>query len=278
MRSSDSSLGNRLIVAGFGIPVVLGSLYAGRIALPILSSIIQIVALRELYYLAERKGLSPTRWLSFAAILLLNADIHFLQGKNVAWILSSYFLLALLRELFHEKPNAIANVSVTVFGGLYLSLFSFFILIRELPVRFGYRYSVGGWLLLLIFITIWLCDTAAYFVGSSLGKRKLFPRVSPKKTWEGAIAGFITAVAFSVLIQQIVLPELKAIDAVVMGAIIGIFGQVSDLAESLLKRDAGVKDSSNLLSGHGGMLDRFDSQLLVGPIVYGYLILFCFHQ
>lgn len=277
MHSNYPMLGKRSVVAVFGIPVVLGSLLVGKIVLPILSSVIQIVALWELYSLAKKKGIFPMRWFSFALILLLNADIHFLQGKDIAWIFSSYFILVLVGELFHNKPNAIANVSATLFGVLYLSLFSFFILIRELPSQFGFPYSVGGWLLILIFITIWLCDTAAYFVGSIFGKCRLFPRISPKKTWEGAVAGFITAIAFSVLIQIIVLSEIRTIDAVVIGAIIGIFGQISDLIESLLKRDAGVKDSSNLLPGHGGMLDRFDSQLLVGPIAYGYLILFCLH-
>jgi phosphatidate cytidylyltransferase len=277
MNSKYSSLGKRLTVAGFGIPVVLGSLYFGRIAMPVLSSIIQIAALWEFYGLAERKKFFPLRWASFAAVLLLNADIYFLQGRDAVWILTSFLLLSLLIELFHGKPDATANVSVTVFGTLYMSLFSFFILIRELPSRFGHPYSAGGWILLLIFTTIWVCDTAAYFIGSSLGRHKLFPRVSPNKTWEGTIAGFVSAVGFGVMVQQLVIPEIRAIDAVMLGMIIGIFGQTGDLIESLFKRDAGVKDSSNLLPGHGGMLDRFDSQLLIAPIAYGYLILFTIH-
>lgn len=273
MNSNYSTLGKRVLVSVFGIPVVLGSMYYGRIALPILSSIIEIVALWELYKLAEKKGFFPVSWPSFSMILALNADLYFRQAQDVAWILGGFFLVSLLLELFHNKPNATANVSLTVFGALYVSLFSFFILIRELPRSHGFRYSAGGWMVLLVFITMWVCDTAAYFVGSSFGKNKLFSRVSPKKTWEGAVAGFVTAVILSLVIRKFALPELGTVDAVFIGTIVGIFGPTSDLVESLFKRDAGVKDSSNLLPGHGGMLDRFDSPLLVGPIVYAYLVL-----
>jgi len=277
MNSNYSTLGKRVVVSVFGIPVVLGSMVYGRIALPILSSIIEIVALWELYKLAEKKGFFPIFWPSFPMILLLNADLYFRQAKDVPWILGGFFLVSLLLELFHNKPNTTANVSVTVFGAFYVSLFSFFILIREQPQLHGFRYSVGGWMVLWVFITMWVCDTAAYFVGSSFGKNKLFLRVSPKKTWEGAVAGFVTAVFLSLVIRKFALPELQTVDAVFIGTIVGIFGQTSDLVESLFKRDAGVKDSSSILPGHGGMLDRFDSPLLVGPIVYAYLVLSHLH-
>jgi phosphatidate cytidylyltransferase len=273
MNSNYSTLGKRVLVSVFGIPVVLGSMYYGRIALPLLASVIEIMALWELYKIAEKKGFFPVSWPAFAMILALNADLYFRQARDCFWILCGFFLISLLLELFHNKPNTTANISVTVFGAFYVSLFSFFILIREMPRFSGSRYSVGGWMVLLVFITMWVCDTAAYFVGSSFGRTKLFPRVSPKKTWEGAVAGFITAVILSLIIRKFALPEIGTADAIFIGTIVGIIGQTSDLVESLFKRDAGVKDSSSLLPGHGGMLDRFDSPLLVGPIVYAYLVL-----
>jgi phosphatidate cytidylyltransferase len=120
-------------------------------------------------------------------------------------------------------------------------------------------------------MSIWICDTAAYFGGLSMGKHRLFLRVSPKKSWEGAVWGFAGAVATMVLFQYTLLPYLAFHQAIIMGVIIGIFGQVGDLIESLLKRDADVKDSSGLLPGHGGVLDRFDSLIYVSPILYLYI-------
>jgi phosphatidate cytidylyltransferase len=277
MSSNYSTLGRRVLVSIFGIPVVLGSMAIGRLALPILSTVIELFAIWELVKLAERKDFLPVPWPALVMVPVLNADLYFRNGLGVPWIVLGFILISLLWELFRNKPHAIANVSVSVFSALYMSLFSSFILIRELPARHGFPYAAGAWLLLMVFISMWVCDTAAYFVGSSFGKHKLFPRVSPKKTWEGAIAGFAFAIGTAVLVRKLALPEIPMIHAAVIGTLVGVFGQTSDLVESLLKRDAGVKDSSNLLPGHGGMLDRFDSPLLVGPIVYGYLLIMIFH-
>ena len=135
----------------------------------------------------------------------------------------------------------------------------------------GGEYTHAGAWVIMIFVTIWMCDTAAYFCGLYFGKHKLLERVSPKKTWEGAVAGFAAAVGAFVLGQWWVLPYLTPGEAAVCGIIVGVFGQAGDLFESLLKRDAGVKDSSALIPGHGGVLDRFDSLMFVSPLLYLYL-------
>ena len=135
-------------------------------------------------------------------------------------------------------------------------------------------YTEAGYLIISIFASIWVCDSAAYFIGSALGKHKLFPRVSPKKSWEGAIAGFIFAVVTLIAARELLLDILSLTDAVIIGILIGIFGQLGDLVESLLKRDAGVKDSSSIIPGHGGIFDRFDSILFTVPIVYLYFYFF----
>ena len=119
--------------------------------------------------------------------------------------------------------------------------------------------------------SIWICDSAACFLGTAFGKHKLFPRVSPNKSWEGAVAGFIFAIVAMIAAKAVVLDELNLTDAVVIGFIIGTIGQIGDLVESLIKRDAGVKDSSQLIPGHGGIFDRFDSLLFTSPAVYIYL-------
>ena len=108
-------------------------------------------------------------------------------------------------------------------------------------------------------------------LGSKFGKHKLFPRVSPNKTVEGTAFGFFFALLTAYISQLTFLPEISLVDALVIGVICGSFGQASDLIESLFKRDAGVKDASNLIPGHGGVLDRFDSEILVAPVVYFYL-------
>jgi phosphatidate cytidylyltransferase len=272
MNSAYSTLPKRVAVAVFGIPVVLGSLYFGRFVLPILLSVVQVVSLWEWYGLAKRKGLSPSVWTGVLCPPILNAAWYFGGGAAAAWVAGGFLFLSLLVELFHGKPGAIANFSTSAAGLFYVALFSFFIPIREIPARMGWSYGSGGWILLMTVLTIWVCDTAAYFVGSSFGRHKLFSRVSPKKTWEGAFAGFVSAPLISWFIQNRTLPMLKTVDAVMIGLLIGVFSQLGDLTESVFKRDAGVKDSSNLLPGHGGMLDRFDAPIMVAPVVYAYLM------
>ncbi len=222
-------------------------------------------------------------------------------GIAVAWpgmaqVFLIFFLLfiplVLLVELFRNKGSAIVNLAATVLGVSYVSLFlGSLIGIRELfvpadfPVYAHFQvpgapvpedvaatiYRWGGYTVLSVFASIWCCDSAAYFAGRSLGRHKLFERVSPKKTWEGAVAGLVAAVAAFLVCRSVALPYLSAGSAVVCGAIVGVFGQLGDLAESLLKRDAGVKDSSGLIPGHGGVLDRFDSIMFVSPLIYFYL-------
>jgi phosphatidate cytidylyltransferase len=116
-----------------------------------------------------------------------------------------------------------------------------------------------------------MTDSAAYFIGTAIGKHKLFPRVSPNKSWEGAIAGFVFSIITLVVLKSFLLEFLDWVDIIAFGVIIGIFGQVGDLIESLIKRDAGVKDSSNIIPGHGGIFDRFDSLLFSAPIIFLYL-------
>ena len=200
-----------------------------------------------------------------------------------------------LIELFRNEGSPVLNLAVTLFGLLYIPLFfGTLIGIRELFVPLDFPmlrfftgesgfpdlaaidrvYRWGGYTVVSVLATIWICDSAAFHVGSAIGRHKLFPRVSPNKSWEGAVAGFLCAVASAVAAKYLVLEYLTTGSAVVIGAIVGVFGQLGDLIESLLKRDAGIKDSSGLIPGHGGVFDRFDSLLLVAPLVYLYLDFF----
>jgi phosphatidate cytidylyltransferase len=234
--------------------------------------------------------------LQYALVSMLlkrGIEIPFPSMAQLLMILSLLFVPAiLLVELFRNKPQAMMNVGSTLFGVSYISLFlGALIGVRELfvpadfPVYAHFQipgtsvtpeveqtiYRWGGLTVIAIFASIWICDSAAYFAGRAIGRHKLFERVSPKKTWEGAIAGFLCAVLAFVAAKALVLPYLSYSSAVVCGGIVGIFGQFGDLAESLMKRDAGVKDSSTLIPGHGGIFDRFDSLIFVSPLLFFYL-------
>ena len=223
------------------------------------------------------------------------------RGISVPWPSMAQMLMILLLagipvlmgiELFRGKPGALINVATTLFGAAYAGLFlGSLVGVRELfiPEDFpvyayfplqgggvtaevaGELYRWGGYTVIAMFASIWVCDSAAYFAGRALGRHRLFPRVSPNKTWEGAAAGFAGALAVFQLARIVCLPYMTVAQAVVCGVIVGCCGQLGDLAESLLKRDAGVKDSSTLIPGHGGVLDRFDSLLFAAPLVFVYL-------
>lgn len=200
--------------------------------------------------------------------------------------------LILAVELFRNKASALVNVSTTVFGAVYVSLFfGSLIGIRELfvpedfPVYAHFTITGvavgeevigtidrwGGWTVVVLFASIWTCDSAAYFAGRAFGRHRLFERVSPNKTWEGAVAGLLFAIGTFMLGKFLLLPYLTPGQAATCGVVVGIVGQLGDLVESLLKRDAGVKDSSTLIPGHGGVLDRFDSLMYVSPLLFFYL-------
>jgi phosphatidate cytidylyltransferase len=208
-----------------------------------------------------------------------------------------YFLVlvaVLLIELFRNKGSVVLNAAATMMGMAYIGIFlGTLIGIRELfgmefPVSLAMQhanglspladdavrattYAWGGWTVIAIFVSLWMCDTMAYFGGMTMGRHKLFERISPKKTWEGAVWGFLGAVIAMLVMRSLVLPYVAVHQAVVLGLIIGIFGQIGDLVESSMKRDAGIKDSSTLIPGHGGVLDRFDSLIFTAPILYLYI-------
>ena len=160
---------------------------------------------------------------------------------------------------------------MTSFGVLYVGwLSAHLILLRELPWQIGADYALGASFALLAFFLTWSCDTGAYAVGRMFGRNRPW-RISPRKSVEGAAGGFVCAIAAAFIARAWFAPYLRAWDAPVLGAIVGVFAQVGDLVESMLKRDARSGDSSDLIPGHGGILDRFDSLYFAAPLVFYYL-------
>ncbi len=265
-------LGPRVLVAIFGAPLIIFLVVIGGWPFVALVALINFVSQYEFYKLNEIKGAWPYKILGAISTLFL-MPIIYLFGIEYTWIVFlAVFYLIFHLELFRNKDSATMNIATSAWGLFYPAFFfSFHILIRELPKSVDVNYNAGGKWILIMLITIWICDTAAYFIGSMMGKHKLYERISPHKTIEGSIAGFIFALITAYVFHITLLKDLSLMHCIAIGVISGIFSQIGDLVESIFKRDAGVKDSSSILPGHGGFLDRFDAPLFVAPLVYLYL-------
>ncbi len=268
------ALGNRtlrILVSVLTIPVILIVIYFGQIPFLVFAMAIGLIASYELIQLAKNKNAAAQPF-TIGIITILLAINFYRSIIDFQLLIIGAVMLVLLVELFRNKGSAVINIGASLLIIFYTGLFSGTLVgIREFYNESELTYNQGGFLLISVFITIWICDSAAYFIGSAIGKHKLFPRVSPNKSWEGAVAGFIFAVITMVVLRELLLDALTLFDAVFVGIVIGTVGQIGDLIESLIKRDSGVKDSSNLIPGHGGIFDRFDSLLFVAPLIFIYI-------
>ncbi len=262
----------RIIVSLIAIPVILFAAIAGNGYFLAFTLVIAILGYGEFVDFGRKKSSFSLAATGYATVIALVANAYFHAVDYYAIIIAS-LIITMLVELFRNKHSAIHNLGATFLGILYVGiLFSSIVELRQFYG--GMEYERGGYLVIAILATIWVCDSAAFFGGTALGKHRLFPRVSPKKSWEGAIFGFVFAILTMIAAKNIIAGFLSTRDAVIIGIIAGTIGQMGDLVESLLKRDAGIKDSSNLIPGHGGMLDRFDSLMFVAPVVLLYVKFF----
>lgn len=230
------------------------------------------LGLSEFYRMTLAKGLLPQRTVGIASALLLLASAYRpdLVPRD---LLVTFAILAVLGfALSRPRARSADSIAATGFGVLYVGwLSAHLVLLRELPWRAGTDYAAGASYVLLAFFVTWSCDTGAYGFGRAFGKRPLWAEISPRKTVEGSIGGFACAIAAAFIARLWFADYLRPWDALVLGTLVGVFAQVGDLVESLLKRDARHGDSSDLIPGHGGVLDRFDSLYFGAPIVYYYL-------
>lgn len=211
---------------------------------------------------------------SLAAACLFLATMghctHAVDGPRlfIPYILIMLYLL--ISELYLKKENPIGSWACAMFSQVYIALpFALLNLLAYHHTR-SWQVVYNPLLPLSVFVFLWLSDTGAYCVGTLLGRHKLFPRVSPKKTWEGTIGGVVLAVASSLVFAHYS-PAMSTTQWMGLSAVVAIIGSWGDLTESLMKRQKGLKDSGNILPGHGGMLDRFDSMLLAVPAAVAYL-------
>jgi phosphatidate cytidylyltransferase len=231
-----------------------------------------ILGMLEFYKLLASKGYAPNHNLgvllgSGLFVLLFLIQKHLVESR-LLFLLPPVLMLTLIAELFRKKEKPFINIGLTYLGVLYVAApFAMLNLVGFI----GGGYS--GYLILGIVLLIWASDTGAYFSGKALGRTKLFERISPGKTWEGWIGGSLLSLAVAYVLS-LYLPVLDLEHWLGVAVLVAVFGVLGDLCESLLKRSLGVKDSGSLLPGHGGILDRFDSLLMVAPFVVAFLKIF----
>ncbi len=268
--NGTGSIGKRLLASAIFLPCLIIIARRGGFYYLALIDIMILIGLWEFYRMMEAKGLRPYKAIGILSGLALSWYFFFQQGIYANFFLNIVFLAVMALELARrEKGMAVYHISVTIFGVFYVAwLGSHLILLRELPHLKGLDYSLGFSFVVVVFVLTWCYDTGAYTIGRLFGKHKIFPSISPGKTLEGAFGGAAFSIAGILIARMIVAEYLSILQAIVLAATASVVGQLGDLVESMIKRDVKIKDSSDAIPGHGGVLDRFDSLLFTSPLIY----------
>ncbi|HET7746039.1 MAG TPA: phosphatidate cytidylyltransferase [Vicinamibacteria bacterium] len=262
------NLGRRLATAAVAIPLLVLALFA---APPwVLVAVVALacaLGLHEMFALLSAAAVRPLPVAGFVAAALLFAGT--VDGWPVSPLAAAAVVVAwvALRGVSDYGDAARAAMG-TLFAATYLGALGG----TMAGLRTLAPLDEGPWRVALLLAIVMMADSAAYFAGSAFGRRKLAPRISPAKTWEGAAGAVLGGIVAAIVVRRLGLPRLPLLDAVALGAAVAVAGTAGDLFESLLKRWAGVKDSGTLFPGHGGMLDRLDSLLFAAPVLYYYFL------
>jgi len=263
----------RILSALVALPILLFTIWSSTAYFfLVLAALACVLALWEFYGMAAKVGANSSRLTGCIAALLLLLCFMFGKLEFVSAILAATVIVTLCIELKETRSLAttLVSASATIFGVVYIGLLlAFLIGVRTIPDKPGAAH-LGAKFLTTFFAIVMLTDTGAYCTGRLIGRHKLAPKISPGKTIEGAIGGFVTGILAGLACRLIFFGQLPVLDAALLGASVSAVGQAGDLVESMLKRGSGVKDSSNLIPGHGGMLDRLDSVLAAAPLIYYY--------
>lgn len=286
--ASEGNLARRVGFAVVAIPLALVVIWYGGLALAFLVAVIGTLGTRELFDLAARRGIQPARafgYVSAAALapttyaVLVAPDVRALMVPAWPFLFALWMIALLTWALATRSPTErpLEAVSVTALSVAYTSaLPAFLIVIRH--TQFAERSWPAAWLVFFPLVVTWVCDTAAMFGGRIIGGPKLAPTISPGKTRSGALAGVFGGILVAPIFGAAVFPrvgiEIPLWQLLLIAGVLSVMGQVGDLVESLFKREAGVKDSSHLIPGHGGVLDRFDSLYFIIPITAAMYSLF----
>ena len=253
------------ILSGLIMLPLLVILYFGGYVLLAACFVIGIMGVKEFYGGFEKMGVKP----NFAVAVAAAAGLYLINifTEKYEWYMLWFFAVVLvsLLYLFNIEKRELSDAMATITGIFYVVFFSFHVTLVDQAGPYGL-------MIWLIVITAFGTDIMAYFSGYFLGKHKLCPKISPKKTIEGSIGGTIGSIVLSGLFGYFFMPDM-IIHCLVIGLLGGIVSQFGDLTASIFKRKMGIKDYGNLIPGHGGILDRFDSVLFTGPMVYYYITL-----
>jgi phosphatidate cytidylyltransferase len=278
-------MNSRLITAAVALPVLIASVIFPplKVLFVVIAVAAMVVALYEFWFLARRVGAKPDVVVGYAAAAALLVGFFFNEPFLLVLVVPALVVAALAAEMLRGAPfdKMILSTGATVLGVLYVALLGGFLVAVRAGFTQVFAPEGGYWvseqfidkslsthLLAFFFLVLMGSDTGAYYAGRAFGKRKLAPKVSPGKTWEGAAGGMLASLLMAALAHFWFFPELSLRAALPLAAVMNVLGVVGDLTESALKRGANAKDAANILPGHGGFLDRLDSLLFNAPLLY----------
>ena len=273
---------SRTLINVIGLPIIVSTILIGDLLFILFAGLIILLGTKEYIDLLKKHSIIASSALLYLfQIFLIVLSVYYsftiglseninalpidYNGFTIDIILVSFSMpivllfFLMIQEIFKKSSKSLSNISCTIFGFIWIGVF-----INSLVFT---RYMAGPILMLVIFLSLWACDTFAFFFGKKFGKTKIMPDVSPNKTVLGSVCGLFGSILILLILSYFKIIELNLFESFILGLITGGFSQFGDFFESKLKREINIKDTSNILSGHGGVLDRFDSLMIISPLL-----------